>query len=121
MIQKYKYILIFTLLSSLSLFLYIKYTNNINNAYNKGIIEERNRQKLIQIKVLEEMIKENKIKQDEAYNQGVESVKKEKEIQIVYKEKIKVVEKIVEVNPNLDKDLCKLPDEEFEKMKELLK
>lgn len=100
---------------------YVKYNQGIDNAYNKGITEERNRQTLIQTKVLEKVLIESKENQEIAYQQGISSVKKEKEIQIVYKEKIEIVEKIVEVNPNLGKDVCKLPDEEFEKMKELLK
>ena len=100
---------------------YIKYTQSIDNAFNKGITHERNRQIVLQAKAMEDNLKDFKIKQYLAYKQGIDSVKKEKEIQIVYKEKIKIVEKIVEINPNLDKDICKLADEEFDKMKELLK
>lgn len=88
-----------------------------NNIYQKGFKDGKQEQINEYNLKIEKIIAEQKELQKKAVEDAVEIAKKEKEIKIVYKDKIKEVEKIVN---KIEYKECKLSDEDFEKVKKSL-
>lgn len=83
--------------------------------YNSGVDYQKSIYQTEYVDKLNKVLLEQKTKQDEAYKQGIESVKQEQKTITIYKDRVITVEKIIEKYKD-----CKMIDKDYtDYMKEL--